>query len=110
MQIEQTHRVSHRRATAPDFERDVFLPHAEFTGEPRVALRFLDRIEIGALQIFNERKLENLQIGRLANNDGDFGQPYFLRRTPAPFPRDQFMRASVELPDDERLDNSVLSD
>src|SRR3979411_1958885 len=107
MQIEQAHRVGHGRTTAPDFERNVFLSHAEFAGKPRVTLRFLDGIEIGALQILDERKLENFQISRLANDYWNFGQAYFLRRAPTPLAGDQFMRSSIELPDDQRLNDAV---
>ena len=53
MQIEEPHRIRHRGAAAPDFLRDVLLPHAEFARETRISLRFLNRIEIRALEIFN---------------------------------------------------------
>ena len=51
MQIQQAHRVRHRRATAPDFERDVLLPHSKFACQPGVTLRLFDGVEIGALQV-----------------------------------------------------------
>ena len=63
MQIEQTHRVRHCGAAAADFLSDVLLAHSEFAGEPRIRLRFLDRIQIRTLQILDQGKLKDLQIG-----------------------------------------------
>ena len=79
MQIEQPHRVRDRGAAAPDFLRDVLLPHAEFAGKTGIGLRFLNRIEIGALEIFDQRKFEHFQIVCAANDRGHFGQSQLLR-------------------------------
>ena len=69
VEIEQPHRVGDRGAALADFLRNVVLAHPEFAGEPRVGLRFLDRVEIGALQILDQRELENLEVGRLPNDE-----------------------------------------
>ena len=60
MQIEQAHRVRDRRATATDFKCDIFLAHSEFSCQTRVTLRLFDRIEIAALQIFDQAKAREL--------------------------------------------------
>ena len=108
VQIEQPHGICDRRPAPAHFLRDVFLPHSEFTREPGIRLRFLDRIEIRALQIFDQRKLEHLQVGGDAGNHRHFREPCFLRRPPAAFPGDQFVPAA-HLPNDQRLDDSMLA-
>ena len=109
MQVEQSHRVGHRRPASTDLLRDLFLAHSKFAGEPRVTLRFFDRIEIGALQIFDQRELEHFAIVRRSNNDRHLGQSCVLRCAPAAFTGDQFVTA-IDLADDQRLDDSVLPD
>jgi hypothetical protein len=51
-------------------------------------LRFFDRIEIGALKIFDQGQLEDFEIGRLPNDNGNFRQPDFLGCAPAAFAGD----------------------
>ena len=89
VEIEQAHRVRDRGAAVADLLRDVFLAHAKFVREPRVGLRFLDRVEVGALQIFDQRQLENFEVGRLPDDDRRFGQAGFLGRAPAAFAGDE---------------------
>ena len=109
MQIEQPHCVGYGGTAAAHFFRNVLLPHIEFASKTSIALRFLNRIEIGALQIFDQRKLEHFQIAGRAHDDRDFAQSYFLSSTPAPLACDQFMPA-IAPPDEQRLNNSVLTD
>ena len=63
MQIEQSHRVGDRGPASADFLRDLFLTHSKFIGKPGVTLRFFDRIEISALQILDQRDLQDFEIG-----------------------------------------------
>ncbi len=53
VEIEQAHRVRDRGAALSDLLRDVFLAHPKFIRQPGVGLRFLDRVEIGPLQVFD---------------------------------------------------------
>ena len=108
VQIEQPHRIRDGRAAPANFLRDVFLPHSKFIREPGICLRFLDGIEIRPLQIFDQRNLENFQVGGDASNHRHLGEPRFLRRPPAAFPGDQFVPAA-DLPHDQRLDDSMLA-
>ena len=45
------------------------------------------------MQILDQRKLEDLQIGRVPSDHGHFRQPRLLRGSPPAFPGDQFMPA-----------------
>ena len=108
VQIEQPHGICDRRAAPADFLRDVFLPHPKFIREPGIGLRFLDRVEIRPLQIFDQRKLEHFEIGGDASDDRHLRKPRFLRRPPAAFAGDQFVPAG-HVPNNQRLDDSVLA-
>src|SRR5437868_14992660 len=109
MQIQEPQRVGHGGPATPDFQRNVFLPQAKLVSQSRIALGFFDWIEIGALQVFNQRKLEHLQVVRCANYGGHRDQADLLRCTkPAP-PGDQF-KSRATLTDDKRLNYSKLPD
>ena len=87
--------------------RNIFLAHAEFSCQPRVRLRFLDRVEICALQILDQRKLEHFEIARMPDDYRRLRQAGFLRRTPSSLTRDQLV-SPVHLTNDQRLDDSML--
>ena len=89
VEIEQSHGICDRGAALPDFLRNIVLAHPEFPGEAGVGLRFFDRVKVGALQILDQGQLEDLEIGRLPNDNGRLAQPDFLGRAPAAFPGDQ---------------------
>jgi hypothetical protein len=72
-------------------------------------MRFFDRVEVGALKVFDQRKLKHFQISRLPDDDRRFRKADFLGRTPAPFTRNQFLRVAHR-PDNEGLDDSALPD
>ena len=77
--------------------------------KPRVTLRFFDRIEIGALQIFDQREFQHIAIVRRSNNDRHLRQSCFQRCSPAPFTGDQFV-TPIDLAHNQRLNDSVLPD
>src|ERR1700716_351812 len=68
MEIEQTQRVRDCSAASTDLRRDIFLAHTKFPRQPRVSLRFFDWVEIGALEILDERNLEDFEIAYLPDN------------------------------------------
>ena len=71
-----------------------FLTQAKLIREPGIGLRFLDRIEISALQVFDQRDFDYFQIGSDPGNHRSLLEPRFLRRSPAAFPCDQFAPAT----------------
>src|SRR5690349_18208556 len=110
MEIKETHGVGNRSAAAPYLVRNFLLFHSKLIPQSRVTLRFFDWIKVAPLQILNQRKLEDFQVGRLANNHRHFGEPNFLSGPPPAFARDQFVGAAIHPADDQRLDNPVLPD
>ena len=99
MQLQKPQRVRHCRTTAPHFERDVFLPHSKFVGQPGVTLGFFDWVEVCALQIFNQGQLEHFQVIGASNYDGHRSKADFLRGAPAALASDQF-KSGTRLADD----------
>src|SRR5437588_12385602 len=96
MQIQEPQRVGHSGPATPDFQRNVFLPQAKFVSQSRIALGLFDWIEIGALQVFNQRKLEHLQVVRGANYGGPPEHAHSLRRTEQALPRRQLTSRAAQ--------------
>ena len=57
-QLEQPQEVGDRRAILADGGRDVFLLQVELVGEPAVGERLFDRVQVLALDVFDQRHLE----------------------------------------------------
>ena len=76
-----------RRARPPERFRDLVVRHAELVDEPRHRLRLIDRVQILALQILDQRHGERGLVRQLANDDGTVGSPASRaarqRRSPA---------------------------
>ena len=108
-EVQQAHAIGHGCATLANLLCDVFLPQSKFASQPRKGPGFLDRVQILALQILDEREFEDILVGRFAHNDRRFGESDALRRAPAAFARDDF-EAVAAPPDDQRLNDAVLFD
>src|SRR5436305_1902313 len=90
MQIQKPKGVGHRRPAAADFERNIFLPHSKFVSQSGVPLGFFDWVEIGSLQIFDQRKFEDFQVVSCADNGWHRCKTEFLRGAPPALAGDQF--------------------
>ena len=109
MQLKNAQEVRDGGAIFTDFHRSFFLGEIEILDQLAVAERFLDWVEILALEIFDEGELENFAIVRFADEDGELGEAGDLGGAPATFTGDQFIRA-VAGTNDERLKNPLLFD
>jgi hypothetical protein len=85
---------------------DVLLGEVEFVGETLKGARLFDRIQVLALQVFDERHLERDFLGDLANDDGNARERRPLGGAPAAFTGDQLV-AKPNPPDYERLDDTA---
>ena len=63
----------------------------ELAHQAAIGFGFLERREIGALQILDQRDLDHLGIAEAADEDRDLVQPDALRRAPAPLAGDQLV-------------------
>ena len=93
----------------PTLSGDFLLRELELFGQLRVAVRFLDGVQVFALQIFDQREFQHRAVVGLADDDRDFRQLEELRRAPAAFAGDQFKK-SAALAHDERLDDALFAD
>ena len=74
-----------------------------------IGARFLDRIEVFALKVFNQRKLKDIAIGRFADDDGRAGKANLLRRPPPTLTGNEFERIAPRT-HDQRLNDAVFTD
>ena len=96
-------------AALADLGGDEFLRQLKLADELRVAEGFFDGIEVFALEVFDERHLEDGAIVGFADEDGDFSEPGELGRAPAPLTGYQFKVLPLR-PDHERLNDPLLAD
>ena len=107
---QQAQRVRDRRARLADARRDVLLRHVIAVHQLFVALGLLQRVEVLALQILDERQLRRLAVVRLDDDGGNLGQAREPRGAPAALARDDLIIAGAEPPHGQRLQDAVLAD
>jgi len=83
MKIEQAHAIGNGGAALAHLLGDVFLAQAKFPGQAREGVCFFDRVEVLALEVFDEGQLEDILVGSFADDDGRFRQAARQRRSPA---------------------------
>jgi hypothetical protein len=108
-ETKETQHVCDGGAILADSARDLFLSQAEFANQSLIRLRFFHRIEVFALQVLNERDLQDGVISRFANQSGYFRKTRQLGRPPAPLSGDQLKEAVFKRPDYDRLNDTVLT-
>ena len=70
-QVEQAKRVGHRRSGTTDPCRDLVLAEPELVDQLPIGVGRLERIEILALEVLDERELELIAIGELPDDRRD---------------------------------------
>jgi hypothetical protein len=122
-QSQQSQRVGDMAAALADCLGDLSLAVPELLHQAAVGLRLLERGQILALQILDERDLQDLGIAKRPDDDRHFVQSGALRRAPPPLAGDQLEFRSggagigdeiidqiVDRPHQERLDDPLLAD
>jgi hypothetical protein len=79
------------RARLSDGLREHLLRHAEFVDQSRVALCLLDRIEVGPLQVLDQRGGHRLDVGQRPNQRRNLMQPGRGCGPPPPLARDDLV-------------------
>lgn len=92
-----------------DAARDLLLRHAEAVDEAAVRVRFLDRVELLALDVLDKRELEDAVVGNLTYDDRHLLEPGALGRAPAPFARNYLIFLALAA-NEERLNDAVGAD
>ena len=109
VEVEQAHGIGDAGAVLADAGGDLLLLERVFLGQPDIAGGFLHRVEVFALDVFDEGHFEHVAVGRLAFDHRDGGEAEFVSGAPAAFAGDEF-EAAVDQTHDERLDDAVLAD
>jgi hypothetical protein len=107
--VEQSQHVSHVAARFGDDPPKRLLGVAIFLDQPLVGLRLLDRVEVLALDILDQRNLKRLRVGKIAHDRRDLMQLRLLRRAPASLARDDLEAVAVR-PHHNRLDDAARLD
>ena len=109
-QLEQPDQVGDRRAAAADAAGEVFFGELQ-VGDQRVAgARLLDRVQVLADHVLDQRRLQPLGLGLLANHRRHLRQAGLLGGAPAALAGDQFVAAVGQGADEERLDDAGGAD
>ncbi len=77
--------------------------------ELAIAFRFLDRVEVLALDVLEQGDLERLGIGKIAHDHRHFVESRLLGRAPAPLAGDDLVAMAVR-PDQDRLEHAARLD
>ena len=96
----------------PTMRGDVGVRILVVGAELGVAVGLLERVEIGALDVLDDREFERLAIADVDDDDRDVVQPGALRRAPAPLAGDDLVGVGDARngPHDHRLDDAALAD
>src|SRR3546814_20318496 len=89
----------------------LLLAMTEIGDQSLKALRLCNRVEIGALDVFNQRKLEARGIVKFADDRRNLVKSRRLRRPPTPLAGNDFISPSlVDRPHQDRLENTLRAD
>ena len=108
-EVEQAERVRDGRARLADALGDVLLGEPELVDQLAVGQRLVDRVEVRALQVLDERDLELVAVGELADERRDPLEAGEAGRTHAPLAGDELV-AVERLGHEDRLEHAVLAD
>ncbi len=108
---EQTEGIGDAGAGAADALGDGRLRQPEIVDELAVGGRLLQRREVGAHDILDQRQLQHGARDGLLDDGGHRAQPRQTGRPPAPLPRDEDEPATLRtVGDHQRLDHPVHAD
>ena len=108
-EIEQAQRVRDRRSGAADPRGDRLVGETELVDELTVPVRRLDRVEILALQVLDQRELELCLLVELADDGRDAIEAGRGRGPESALPGDEAV-AIDRLGHEDRLEDAVLED
>ena len=108
--VEQPDSIGHRRLRAPDALCHVAERERELVLEDRVRAGFLDRREVLARDVLDERKQKGVAIVGGADERGNGREAGRLGGAPTALARDQLIGSVRDRPDDDRLDDTLNPD
>src|SRR5579864_4865491 len=107
---EQPERLRHRDAVLAEPLGDLLVGQSEFIDQSAQSARFLDRVEVGALQILDQAEHQLLIVcGRRADDRGQGGQSGEPRGSPPTLAGDELV-AIGQAADEDRLQHTMEPD
>ena len=108
-ELEQTERVGDRRAALADLRGDRLVGEPEVLDELLVRGSLLERVEVVAVEVLDQRVLERGGVVGLAHQCRDPVEPDAPRGAPPPLACDQ-LEAVLDRSDEHRLEHADLAD
>jgi hypothetical protein len=108
-QFQQPQAVCHMRTALADNLPEIVLSVSMLGDQLFVTKRLFDRIEVGSLDIFDNRQLERCPVIDIADNHGNLDKSRQLRRTPTAFTGNDLVFVARQRPHDDGLDDTMLS-
>src|SRR5690606_21171496 len=109
-QLEQAQQVGHRGARTADRGRRLRVGQVELVDQALQRLRFLQRVEVLALDVLDQRHRDHGAVVDLAHHYRDLAQPGQARGAPAALASDDLVVAAAQVADHDRLDHALRAD
>ena len=106
--IEKSKSIGNSRTTLGNCLRHFRLSHRAAFHQPSIPVRFLNRVQIRALDILNQGKFEGLVVVNLFYANGNLLKTSSLRGLPAALTGDDLISAIGHLPYKNRLKQTIL--
>jgi hypothetical protein len=108
VEFHKAHRIGNSGPAFADALGDLFLSQAEFLGKTAVSGGFLEGVQVGPLEVLDQRQLQDFLIGGFADNDRGLAQADFEGCAHTALTGDEFV-FSTRQSDDQGLDDTPLS-
>ena len=108
--VEQTKRVSNRGTTLGHHLRDLGLRHVATFHKTTIPIRFLNGVQIRALDVFDERELERVIVVSLFDANGNLLKACHLACLPTTLASDNLIRVRACFPHKNWLQETVSLD
>ena len=105
--LEQADQVGDGGAAAADAARQLLFGQPQLLDQGRAGLRLLDRVEVLADHVLDQRRLQPLGLGLVADDRRHLLEARLLRGAPAALAGDQLVAAVGEGADQQRLDDAA---
>ena len=106
-ELEQADQVGDGGAAAADAAGQLLFGQAELLDQGGAGLRLLDRVEVLADHVLDQRRLQPLGLGLVADDRRHLLEPRLLGGAPAALAGDQLVAAVGEGADQQRLDDAA---
>jgi hypothetical protein len=106
LKLEEPKRIGNRCAVLAGALRNLFLRKVKFIGKTLKRVGLLDRVEVLALEVFNQGHFKSHVIGDVSNHDRDATETSSLGRAPASLACNELV-PGADSADYKRLNNSA---